>query len=67
MTIKLSLIDNDHTVCAMATLGADANENSLSMFLREINEGLIPGETAHLEIEGSKLDPMAFEITKSEL
>lgn len=66
MTIKLSLFDNDHAVCARTNLESTANEDSLITFFREINEGLIPGETAHLEIEGSKLNSMEFEITKFE-
>ena len=66
MTIKLALIDNDQAVRVMTDLAPGENEDRLDTFLREINDGLIPGETAHLEIEGSNLKSMSFEITKEE-
>ena len=64
--IKIELVDNDHVVRAKMELPVDGNDEPLRMFLREINEELIPGEIAHLEIEGFKKDPLIFEISPCE-
>ena len=66
MSIKLSFLNNDHVVRAETDLIADNTEGRLGTFLKQISEEMIPGETAHLEIEGSRLASISFEITKSE-
>lgn len=64
--IKIELVDNDHKVRAKMELPKDGNDDPLRTFLWRINEELIPGEIAYLEIEGFKKDPLIFEITPFE-
>ena len=61
MSIKLTLIDNDYMVCAETNLDLNGEEYKLGKFLKEVNEELVIGNTAYLEIEGTK-----FEISKPE-
>ena len=65
-TLKIELVDDQHIVRAKMELPMDGNDDPLRKLLRKINEELIPGEIAHLEIEGFKKDPLIFEITPSE-
>ena len=64
--IKIELVDNDHVVRAKTDLGLNGNEDSFGKFVRRIKEELIAGETAFLEIEGSGMDPITFEISHFE-
>jgi len=63
--IKIELVDNDHVVRAKTALGMNGNDDSFGKFVRQIKEELVPGETAFLEIEGSEIDPITFEISRS--
>ena len=61
MSIKFKLIDTDYVVCADTNLELKDEENEFRKFLKEINEDLIIGKAAFLEI-----DNMKFEILKAE-
>ena len=63
--IKIKLVDNDYVIRSKLDLGWMKEEADLKEFLREVDEELVDGMTAHLEIEGIKKDPVAFEISKS--
>ena len=62
--IKISIIDNDYVVRAETDLGRNAKAGSFIEFLQQVDKNLIPGETAHLEIEGIKRNPITFEISQ---
>ena len=64
MTIKLSLIDDDYVVRAKTDLRRKAKSDRLGTFLQEIEEEMVPGKKAYLEIVGLKKDPVTFEISK---
>jgi hypothetical protein len=64
MTLKISLIDNDYMVCAKTDLLMNGEYEKFIKFLKEIDEELITGKTAHLEIEGPDKGPFTFEISK---
>jgi hypothetical protein len=64
MTFKISLVDNDYVVRAKTDLLLDGEYEKFIKFLKEINEELIIGKTAHLEIEGPEKDLITFEISK---
>lgn len=64
MNIKMTLVDDDYVVCAKADLSWKKEEDQLENFFREIEEELITGKTAFLEIEGLENDPVTFEISK---
>ncbi len=61
MSIKLKLIDNDYAVCADTDIELKGEENKFKKFLKEINEELIIGNTAYIEIDNT-----TFEISKVE-
>ena len=64
--IKMELVDSDYVVRAKMDLAWMAKKDELGNFLREIDEELLTGKTAHLEIEGLKKDSVTFEISKIE-
>ena len=64
--IKMELVDNDHVVRAKADLGLNSIGDPLGTFVRQIKEELVAGETAFLEIEGSGIGPVTFEICHCE-
>ncbi len=64
--ITFSLVDNDYVVKAKADIALNGNDDPLRKFLQETREKLIPGQTAHLEIEGFGKDPIIFEISNSD-
>ena len=66
MTLKISLVDNDYVVCSKTDLPENGDYNSLAKFLKDMNDEMIPGKTAFLEIEGSEVGPVTFEISKFE-
>lgn len=66
MSLKISLVDNDYTVCADTRLDFNGNEDSFKRFLHEISEELVTGKTAFLKIEGSEPEPITLEVTKFE-
>jgi len=64
--IKIELVDNDHVVRAKTDFGLNGNDESFVKFVRRIKEELVTGETAFLEIEGSGMDHITFEISRFE-
>ena len=64
--ITISLMDNDYMVHAKTNLSGNEKNDVLMAFIRDITDGFVPGETAHLEIEGVKNKPIIFEISRSE-
>ena len=65
-TIKISLTDNDYVVQAGTDLEFDEKQDTqFSNFIDRLKEELAIGQTATLEIEGLKNDPVKFEITQS--
>jgi len=50
--IKMSFIDNDYAVKASTDVTAEDAKTGLSSFLEQIQEELVTGDTAYLEIEG---------------
>ena len=61
MSISLKLIDSDYVVCTGTDLELKGEENKFKKFLKEVNEELIIGNTAYIEIDNAK-----FEISKIE-
>lgn len=61
MSIKLKLIDNDYVVCADTNIELEGGDQNFKKFLTQVNEELIIGNTAYLEIDNAK-----FEISKIE-
>jgi hypothetical protein len=62
--MKMALVDDDYVVRAKADLSLKKEDDQLEKFFREIEEELITGKTAFLEIEGLENDPVTFEISK---
>ena len=65
--IKISLVDNDYVVYAQVDVLLNGADDPLTKFLQETKEKLIPGQTAHLEIEGFGKDHISFEISNSDM
>ena len=63
--IRLSLFDNDFQVRAKENIVLLGDDDPLSKFLHEMKEKLLPGETAHLEIEGFEKETVVFDIANS--
>ena len=53
--IKLSLVDDDYVVRAKTDLDYSGPNNRVEAFFKEMNEELITGKSAYLEIEGRLL------------
>ena len=65
--LKFSLIDNDFAVSAKTNLSIhDDTDFEFLKFLRKIEEELVTGNTAYLEIDGIHKDPVTFTISHSE-
>lgn len=65
--LNLSLIDNDYVLRAKTNLNSkDNNNGAFKRFLRSVEERLVTGETAYLEIEGLHKDPTTFVISRFE-
>ena len=64
--LKLSLIDNDFVVHAKADLKGAKGNGSFKRFLHEIEEELVTGKTAYLEVEGLHKNPVTFAISPVE-
>ena len=64
--LKMSLVDNDYVVRVKAELPSEENNDNFKRFFREIDEELVTGKTAYLEVEGSGPDPMVYEISRFE-
>ena len=61
--IKISLVDNDYVVHAKTDIEVNGHNDPVKKFLRQIREELIPGQTAHLEIEGPEKEMSTYEIS----
>ena len=61
--VRISLVDNDFTLRAKAELPEDEKNAALIKLIQCIEEEFVPGEPAHLEIEGLKEKPIIFEIS----
>ncbi len=66
MDLKMSLVDNDYVVCVKTELPSKENNDNFKNFFRGINEELVTGQTAYLEVEGSGTDPAVYEISRLE-
>ncbi len=65
--LKFSLVDNDFAINAETNLELnDKGDQSFERFLRSIEEELVTGETAYLEIEGLHKAPIKFAISHTE-
>jgi len=64
MNVKISLVDNDFVVRAKTDFDIEGHDDPFTKFLKQIKEELLPGQTAYLEIEDSKADPITFEISQ---
>jgi hypothetical protein len=60
------LKDNDQVVRIKTDLSMNGHEDPFREFLQRINEEMIPGQTAYLEIEGLEKGPMKLEISHFE-
>ena len=63
---KIELKDNDYVVRAATDLDVNDGKNDFGKFFKDIDEELITGQTAHLEIESADMGLMKFEISKAE-
>ena len=65
--LTFSLIDNDFAVNAKTNLSVNDDAGfAFTKFLREIEDELVTGETAFLEVEGLNNNPVTFTISLSE-
>lgn len=65
-TIKIELVDTDHVIRAKTDLAQNGGDDTFRKFLKQISEELVPGQTGYLEIEGSSMNPITFEISPVE-
>jgi len=61
--VRISLVDNDFELHALAELSEKEGYNGLIKLLKCFDEDFVPGEEAHLEIEGLKEYPIRLEIS----
>ena len=61
--VRISLIDNDFVLRAKAELPENEELAALIKLLQCFDEEFVPGEEAHLEIEGLKEYPITLEIS----
>jgi hypothetical protein len=64
--IKVSLVDNDYMVHTRTNFFVNEKTDAFMKFIQEITDGFVPGETAHLEIEGVENGPVTFAISRRE-
>jgi hypothetical protein len=65
-TIKLSLVDGDYAVACQTRLQLPENQTAdLTTFLREMAAELATGQTAVLEVEDAKGEPITFSVSHS--
>ena len=65
MDLAIKLYDNDHLLQARLDLVQKNQVNSLRDFIEQIKGELVCGQTEFLEIEGSGMRPLTFEISLS--
>jgi hypothetical protein len=64
--VKLSLINNDQSIQAMADLDFNEKEDkNFARFIEHLKDELATGQTAMLEIEGVLSKPVMFSIAES--
>jgi hypothetical protein len=64
--VKLSLIDMDQAVQAVADLNInDKEDKNFSKFVEQLKEELVTGQTAFLEIEGLLNKPVVISLAES--
>jgi len=61
--IKISLRDKDYVVRAEKDLLTGGEDDTLLKFIQHVDEEFVAGETAYLEIEGLKGNPITLEIS----
>jgi hypothetical protein len=66
MNIKITLTDNDYVVRAKTDISMIGQEDPFRKFLQQLKEELLPGQTAYLEIDDFKTNPVTFEISQFE-
>jgi hypothetical protein len=64
--IRLELIDDDQHVRAEAEISEATTNDGFRAFLEKISEEIVPGESARVEVQGFKRDPLIFEVSHSE-
>ena len=64
--VKIRLVDKDYIVKAKTEIGPNSNDGFLAKFFQQINEELIIGETASLEIEEHGIKSCTLEICRQE-
>ena len=64
--LKMALKDNDYVIRAKTVLGVNGDQDAFSRFFKEINDELITGQTAHLEIDSTETGLVTFEISRTE-
>lgn len=62
--IKVSLVDNDYVIRSKTDLFTNEKNDTLLKLIRDVEEEFVPGETAYLEIEGLKKNPITLEISR---
>ena len=65
-SIKIQLVDNNYVVRAKTEFALNGVDDLIEKFVRQINEELIVGETAFLEIERSDMKTVNLEICRHE-
>ena len=63
MGLAMKLYDNDRLLQAKLDFVQKNQENSLKNFFDQIKRELICGQTEFLEVEGSGIRPLTFEIS----
>jgi len=64
MGIKISLRDSDYVVRAETDVSTDEENDTLFQLIQHVDEEFVAGETAYLEIEGFKKNPITLEISR---
>ena len=65
MDLAIKLYDNDYILQAKLDLAQKIQESTLRNFFEQIKGELICGQTEFLEVEGSGMKPLAFDISLS--
>lgn len=65
MSMKISLIDNDYVVRAKTDLAQKGQGDPFRNFVKQVQEELVTGQTAYLQIEDGSKDSVTFEITQA--
>ena len=62
---RISLIDNDYVVRAKTDISQNGQDDPFRKFVKQVQEELVTGQTAYLEIEDAQKDSVTFEITQA--